>query len=68
MIALHAHAGPHGLALTNYFASLQDPEVRIDIVRAIWCDQMADTERILTVLQASESLHNTVNRVSAEVS
>mgnify|MGYP000098893151 CR=1 FL=1 len=44
MIDLHADAGPRGLALANYFAVMQDAELRIDIVRAIWNDQMADTD------------------------
>ena len=44
MIDLHADAGPRGLALTNYFAVMQDAELRIDIVQAIWNDQMADTD------------------------
>ena len=34
MIALHEQAGPRGLAFANYFATVQDPELRIDIVRA----------------------------------
>jgi hypothetical protein len=53
MIALHTHAGPRGLALSNYFATVQDPELRIDIVRAIWNDQMSDTERLLGALEAT---------------
>ncbi|WP_370178881.1 flavin-containing monooxygenase [Rhodococcus wratislaviensis] len=56
MIALHTEAGPQGLALTNYFSTMQEPELRVDIVRAIWNDQMADTERLLTALQASSEL------------
>ena len=46
-------AGLHGLALSNYFASLQEPELRIDIVRPGWLEQMADTERLLTALEAA---------------
>ena len=53
MIALHEQAGERGLALANYFAALQDPELRIDVVRAVWNDQMADTVRLLTSLQAA---------------
>jgi hypothetical protein len=53
MLALHAAAGPQGLALTRYFATMQDPELRIDIVRAIWNEQMADTERLLSALEAA---------------
>ncbi|MFC9360693.1 flavin-containing monooxygenase [Rhodococcus sp. NPDC057014] len=58
MIALHTEAGPQGLALTNYFSTVQEPELRVDIVRAIWNDQMADTARLLTALQASSALEH----------
>jgi cation diffusion facilitator CzcD-associated flavoprotein CzcO len=51
MIALHQN---RGIALTSYFAGLQEPETRIDIVRPIWLDQMADTERLLDALEATE--------------
>ena len=47
MIRLYEEAGWHGLALSNYFATLQEPELRIDIVRPVWLEQMADTERLL---------------------
>ncbi|MFW0794986.1 NAD(P)-binding domain-containing protein [Gordonia sp. CPCC 205515] len=63
MIDLHNEAGPRGLALTNYFSTVQDPELRVDIVRAIWNDQMADTERLLTALQVSSSLERDATRV-----
>jgi hypothetical protein len=53
MIGLHESAGPRGLALANYFAGIQDPELRIDIVRTIWNDQMSDTERLLSALEAA---------------
>jgi Flavin-binding monooxygenase-like len=53
MIALHDQAGPRGLALSNYFATVQDPELRIDIVRAVWNEQMTDTERLLGALEAT---------------
>ena len=53
MIALHLAAGPRGLALANYFARLQEPETRIDVVRAKWNDDMADTERLLAALEAA---------------
>lgn len=52
MIALHDAAGPRGLALSNYFATVQEPESRIDVVRAVWNDQMSDTERLLGALEA----------------
>ena len=53
MIALHNQAGPRGLALANYFATIQDPELRVDIVRTIWNAQMADTDRLLRALEAA---------------
>ena len=34
-------------------ATLQEPELRIDIVRPVWLEQMADTERLLTALEAA---------------
>ena len=48
MIALHESHGVGGAGLSAYFAALQESEDRIDIVRTIWNDQMADTERLLT--------------------
>lgn len=59
MIALQEGAGPLGMALANYFSVMQEPEVRIDIVRAIWAEQMADTERLLRALDASPALRTT---------
>jgi hypothetical protein len=53
MIRLYEEAGLHGLALSNYFASLQEPELRIDIVRSVWLAQMADTDRLLAALEAA---------------
>ena len=53
MIGLHNAAGPRGLALANYFARLQEPETRIDVVRAKWNDDMADTDRLLSALEAA---------------
>lgn len=53
MIALQEGAGPLGMALANYFAVMQEPELRIDIVRVIWDEQMADTERLLRALAAA---------------
>jgi len=49
MIALRERSD---LALAAYFAGLQEPETRIDIVRHVWLDQMADTERLLDALEA----------------
>lgn len=39
--------------LGGYFAELQEPETRIDIVRDRWLDQMADTERLLSALEVA---------------
>jgi len=55
MIALHEGAGPRGLALANHFATVQEPELRIDIVRAAWNDQMADTARRIAALAAARA-------------
>jgi cation diffusion facilitator CzcD-associated flavoprotein CzcO len=50
MIALHEQAGPEGARIQAYLAGLQVADDRIDIVRAIWNDQMSDTERLLDAL------------------
>jgi hypothetical protein len=55
MIALHADAGPGGLPLADTFARLQEPELRIDVVRATWDDQMAHTERVLATLKGARA-------------
>ncbi len=47
MIALHEAAGPRGAGVQSYLSRLQEPDDRIDIVRATWLEQMADTERLL---------------------
>ena len=47
MIALHEGAGEHGAGVQAYLAGLQQADDRIDIVRNVWNDQMADTERLL---------------------
>ncbi|MCW3492571.1 flavin-containing monooxygenase [Microbacterium sp. SSM24] len=53
MIALHEEA-PGGFAgVQAYLAGLQNEEHRIDIVRAIWNDQMADTDRLLDAFSAA---------------
>lgn len=38
--------------LTAHFSRIQDPELRVDIVRTIWRDQMADTERLLDAFES----------------
>jgi hypothetical protein len=57
MIALHQAAGADGLALSTYFAELQEPETRIDVVRHVWLGQMADTERMLSALEVAAQAH-----------
>ena len=47
MIALHEDAGARGAGVERYLAGLQDADDRIDIVRAVWNDQMADTHRLI---------------------
>lgn len=51
MIALHEAAGEGGAGVEAYLSGLQEPEDRIDIVRSVWLDQMADTERLLDAYQ-----------------
>jgi cation diffusion facilitator CzcD-associated flavoprotein CzcO len=55
MIALHENAGSHGANIGAYISGLQDSEDRIDIVRAIWEDQMQDTERLLNAFAAAQA-------------
>ncbi|MFC6354623.1 flavin-containing monooxygenase [Luethyella okanaganae] len=53
MVALHEKA-PSGCAgVQAYLAELQEADDRIDIVRAIWNDQIADTERLLDAFTLS---------------
>lgn len=47
MIELHEQAGPGGAGIEAYLAGLQEADDRIDIVRATWNEQMADTTRLL---------------------
>lgn len=47
MIELHEKAGPGGAGIEAYLSGLQEADDRIDIVRAIWNEQMADTTRLL---------------------
>jgi hypothetical protein len=53
MLELH-EAAPGGFAgIQAYLAELQEADDRIDIVRAIWADQLADTERLLDAFSLS---------------
>ena len=47
MIGLHERAGERGAGIAAYLGTLQEPEDRIDIVRDLWLQQLADTERLL---------------------
>ncbi len=53
MIALHEQAEGGFAGVGGYIGGLQDDEHRIDIVRAIWNDQMVDTERLLDAFAAA---------------
>lgn len=50
MIELHEAAGGAGAGVASYLAGLQSPADRIDVVRAPWLEEMADTERLLDAL------------------
>ena len=61
MIGLHERAGERGAGIAAYLGTLQEPEDRIDIVRDLWLQQLADTERLLDALNyrpAVEMLHS----------
>lgn len=60
MIALQEKSD--GLALAGYFARVQRPETRIDVVRHVWNGDMADTDAHLSSLENIDSL--TVSSVS----
>ena len=47
MIALHEASAGGFAGVERYVAALQDDEDRIDIVRAVWNEQMDDTTRLL---------------------
>lgn len=52
LVARMVRLAEKGVHVAGHFKKLQEPETRIDIVRAIWNDQMADTERLLQALEA----------------
>ncbi|QDE36023.1 NAD(P)/FAD-dependent oxidoreductase [Microbacterium foliorum] len=55
LIALH-EADPAGFAgIAEYLGGLQDAEHRIDIVRAIWNEQLDDTARLLDAFVAART-------------
>ena len=51
MIALHEAAGAGGADVQSYLSGLQEADDRIDIVRNVWNDQLADTERLLDAFE-----------------
>jgi cation diffusion facilitator CzcD-associated flavoprotein CzcO len=56
MIALHEGAGDTPLPLTSYFQKVQEPETKIDVVRNLWNDAMADTDAHLRSLEALDPM------------
>jgi cation diffusion facilitator CzcD-associated flavoprotein CzcO len=57
MIALHEAASGGFAGVATYLGGLQDDEHRIDIVRAVWEEQMTDTGRLLDALGAAHTVH-----------
>lgn len=55
MLALHESARTGHVPLASYLAGLQDADDRIDIVRAVWTDQLADTERLLDAFALAQA-------------
>lgn len=56
MIELHEAAAGGFAGIETYLAGLQEPFDGIDIVRVVWEDQMADTERLLDSLEQARSI------------
>jgi hypothetical protein len=54
MITLHEAAGSSGAGIERYVAGLQDADDRIDIVRAVWNDQMANTHRLIDAFSLAQ--------------
>lgn len=54
IIRLHEQAPDGFAAIAAYLAELQRDEDRIDIVRAVWNEQLADTERLLDAAAAAQ--------------
>ena len=55
LVALHELAGEGGVGIEAYLSALQTAEDRIDIIRADWDAQMADTERLLDAFAQARS-------------
>jgi hypothetical protein len=48
MIKLHERSQTGTAPVAETLAATQEPEWRVDILRPIWFDQIADTKEILT--------------------
>jgi cation diffusion facilitator CzcD-associated flavoprotein CzcO len=68
MVALHEAAGEGGAGIEAYLSALQEPDDRIDIVRADWDAHMADTERLLDAFAQPRSSSDTTARAPSELS
>lgn len=55
MVELHEQAPGGFREVQGYLAGLQEADDRIDIVRVVWNEQLADTERLLTALSLATS-------------
>jgi hypothetical protein len=55
MIALHEAAVDGFAGVERYLSALQEDDDRIDIVRAVWNEQMADTERLLDAFASANA-------------
>ncbi|GAB3062357.1 hypothetical protein [Sediminivirga luteola] len=55
MLALHEAAPSGSAGLAGYLGRLQDADDRIDIVRAVWQEQLADTLRLLDAYSSASS-------------
>jgi hypothetical protein len=64
MIALHEASSTAFAPVASYLAGLQDDEDRIDIVRAVWNDQLADTERLLDAFATAREIEHLVEAVA----
>lgn len=60
MIRLHESAAGGFAPIAAYLGGLQDAEDRIDIVRAVWEQQLADTDRLLAAFELSRSVDDSV--------
>ncbi|MGD7003455.1 flavin-containing monooxygenase [Corynebacterium halotolerans] len=63
MLALHKASAPNPLPLTSYFQRVQTPETKVDVVRHLWNDNMADTDAHLRSLENMDALQSFGERV-----